>query len=547
MITHLLLEIVDLGFYNNFGTHFNVTVFDFFHEGPTTLIQVIWEEYPVIWLTLLPISVFLLLLKLRISFPTCKTLHRNYWVMAILLVALVISMRGSISQFPLQVEDLRVSHIQKINDLVPNPCYLLKKAIKEKKHSFELLTDEEILGRYEFSSEEEAFEELGLTGKSLFATATRTDSSLSKPNIVIMLSESWSGYLTNNSLETDNTLLLCGMQRHLREDLLMLNYQSVQNGTIASIEDLVISTPFPRVFRSAYRYLPFSTSMAIPFNQSGYKTIFMSGMDQEWENIGESLRIQGFDSIIDRFAISKNHPEYKGNSVGLFDHYLMKAIMEELGTDKGHPKLILVMTTTNHPPFVYPHDIKLPEIPDSFYDNPQWGNKKEVQEKYIHGYQYANYAMASFLNELKESTYADNTIVVITGDHNVRTALAYSDDGVHVPTRWEYSVPLYIYLPPSIRNVVEKEGRVNLEKWGDHHDIIPTLAKYAFSDGVSYLNIGKDLLNPELNEMNTASINTSKTLSDIGFTREAKRKAKARECLLLLYHTRFLRNNSNKD
>lgn len=40
--------ITDLGFYHNFNSHFNVTLFDFFNEGPVDLMRVIWEEYHVV-------------------------------------------------------------------------------------------------------------------------------------------------------------------------------------------------------------------------------------------------------------------------------------------------------------------------------------------------------------------------------------------------------------------------------------------------------------------------------------------------------------------
>lgn len=538
----VFIEILDIGFYKNFGSHFNLTLFDFFDEAPATLIRTIWEEYPVIWLGLLLIVTFILLLRLKVDISQVKAKGRNYWILAGVIIFFGVGMRGSVTQFPLQVEDLRVSHQQKINDMVANPCYLLKKVYKEKKQSFELLTDDQILKRYGFNSEKEAYEMLGLKEQNLYTTIQQADTTLPKPNIIIMFCESWSGYLTHKALMDNDKRLLCGMEEHLHNDLLFFNYQSVQNGTIASIEDFVISAPFPRVFRSGYRFHQFPTSIATPLNQSGYETIFMSGMDQEWENVGESLKIQGFNEIIDKYSLLKSHPDYTGNSVGLFDHYLMKALQETLSEDKGKPKMIFVMTTTNHPPFVYPEDVKLPSLPDSFYDNPQWGNSQKIQEKYIRGYQYASYSMAGFLDRFKQSPYAANTIVIITGDHNVRTALAYGDDGEHVPTRWEFSVPLYIYLPPYIRNYVEKERNVDVSKWGDHHDLLPTVAPFAISENVPYLNIGKNLFDSNLTAENTVSLNTSRLLSNPEMKEKAQRMAAARECLLLLHQTRFLRS-----
>lgn len=49
IICALLLAIsgIDMGFYANFNSHINLTFFDFFNEGPMSLIQTIWEEYHV--------------------------------------------------------------------------------------------------------------------------------------------------------------------------------------------------------------------------------------------------------------------------------------------------------------------------------------------------------------------------------------------------------------------------------------------------------------------------------------------------------------------
>lgn len=55
------LTIVDIGFYKNFHSHFNIVLFDFFNELPLTLLQTFWEDYPVVPALLCIISVFLVL------------------------------------------------------------------------------------------------------------------------------------------------------------------------------------------------------------------------------------------------------------------------------------------------------------------------------------------------------------------------------------------------------------------------------------------------------------------------------------------------------
>lgn len=535
-----ILIIADLGFYKNFGDHINVTVFDFFNEGPASLIQAFWDEYPVVWILLFIAIVFTLIFKCRINYAEGKI---KYTWGIVWIAFVVISMRGSVTEFPLQNEDIYVSASKQLNDCVPNAIYLLKKAFKEKSKAFEPEDEMTILNRWGFNSEDEAWAALGKSEHTLFAKAEgQPDTCFTKrPDVVLILSESWSGYLCDLGLRQEGSNLLCGMDRHFKDDLLFKNYQSVHNGTIATIENLTISTSYPRVFMSKYRYKQFDTSFAKPFAESGYKTTFLSGMDEGWENAGIGLRTQGFETIFMNDILAK-HPEYKYSSIGIYDHHVMEYLYELLMEKQDAPHLYVVMTTTNHPPFDYPDDISLPSVPESLYDMPSFANKRSVQEKYIHGFQYANMAISGFLDRVKGSRLANSTIVMATGDHNVRTAIKYGNDNGLASNRWEHSVPLYIYLPKELRGTKDGSYNCDTNKWGCHYDIMSTLAPLTLKKGVRYLNIGQNLLADSLNEVNTYSYNIESTLADKNCVFNATKKANARECLLRLYIQRIILN-----
>lgn len=535
------LTVCDLGFYKNFGEHFNVTVFDFFNEGPLTLVQTFWEEYPVMWMLFAVVAVFLLIRSVRLRF----VLGRRSYASALALCAFIfVAMRGSVAEFPLQVEDMYVSPSQQFNDCVPNALYSLKKAYKEKQMAFEFYSDEALLQQYGFQSMDEAWDAISNADHELFCVAS--DTVVPQPDIVVILSESWSGYLTQLGLERNDVDLLCGMRRHLTEDILMQNYQSVHNGTIATIENLLLSTSFPRVFMSKYRYTRFPTSFASPFIQSGYDVNFISGMDEGWENVGIGLKTQGFKTVF-KSDLLKEHPEYTYNSVGVYDHHLMNSLYEHLCRPSAKPRLFVVMTTTNHPPFVLPDDVKLPALPDRFYDNPAFANKPDIQKKYIQGFQYANFSMSSFLDRLKSSPASANTLVVITGDHNVRTALEFGSDGRLADEKWRYRVPLYICLPETLRGTHDGSCGFNTELYGCHYDIVATLAPFAFRKGVRYLNVGQNLLCDTLTRHNTYSYNTGCTQADAECSFDAGRRALARELLLRVYLQRVLSDEDKTD
>ena len=99
--------------------------------------------------------------------------------------------------------------------------------------------------------------------------------------------------------------------------------------------------------------------------------------------------------------------------------------------------MIAVMTTTNHPPFEFPKDLKLPPLPESFYAKKCFAeHNRKVLDKYLTGFRYYNKVLNEFLNRFKASAAAKNTILIITGDHNVRSILDYTQ----VDKRWERSV-----------------------------------------------------------------------------------------------------------
>ena len=341
----LMISGIDMGFYANFNSHINLTFFDFFNEGPMSLIQTIWEEYHCVYeaiiFLLIALPVLLLIRRLesgnlssRLSVRSSNSRNlsrRNTINLSIIIllyiVFLAIGLRGSVWRFPLQIEDTFVSNQKALNDLVPNAVYMLKKAYKEKRNAFKIENTTDLLKQYKFKSLQEALDiytggkvrivkndTLTALQHALFA---EVDHGLkqSQPNIVIIYSESWSNYLFN--LQQKDAEMYFGLERHFKEDLFFRNFQSVQNGTVASLENLYVSTPFPRFFASAYRFKMLPTSIALPFKASNYTTMFMSGMDAAWENCAEALIHQQFDAIYDKFFLLKDYPHATYNSIGV--------------------------------------------------------------------------------------------------------------------------------------------------------------------------------------------------------------------------------------
>ena len=558
IVCTLLLAIsgIDMGFYANFNSHINLTFFDFFNEGPMSLIQTIWEEYHCVYeaiaflLILLPILLLIRRIELGKSSarnalhsasrqqPSRLKVIKLSATILLYIAFLVIGLRGSVWRFPLQIEDTFVSNQKPLNDLVPNAIYMLKKAYKEKNNAFKIAKTDDLLHEYKFKSLQEALD-VYTDGKVKMAkndTLTALQHALfeevgdslkqPQPNIVIIYSESWSNYLFN--LQQKDAEMYFGLERHFKDDLLFRNFQSVQNGTVASLENLYVSTPFPRFFASAYRFKTLPTSIALPFKASNYTTTFMSGMDAAWENCAEALVHQQFDAIYDKFSLLKDYPHATYNSIGVYDEYLFQALLDRLQKPSKKRQMIAVMTTTNHPPFEFPKDLKLPPLPESFYGKKCFAeHNRKVLDKYLTGFRYYNKVLNEFLNRFKASAAAKNTILIITGDHNVRSILDYDA----VDKRYEHSVPLYIYLPTYLR----KEAYNKLtNRWGSHDDILATLAPFAFHD-TKYFKMGHNLLDTSVPDSTYYSANVDQIESVPTYRKEAERLTAARNLLRQVY------------
>ena len=558
----LMISGIDMGFYANFNSHINLTFFDFFNEGPMSLIQTIWEEYHCVYeaiiFLLIALPVLLLIRRLesgnlssRLSVRSSNSRNssrRNTINLSIIIllyiVFLAIGLRGSVWRFPLQIEDTFVSNQKALNDLVPNAVYMLKKAYKEKRNAFKIENTTDLLKQYKFKSLQEALDiytggkvrivkndTLTALQHALFA---EVDHGLkqSQPNIVIIYSESWSNYLFN--LQQKDAEMYFGLERHFKEDLFFRNFQSVQNGTVASLENLYVSTPFPRFFASAYRFKMLPTSIALPFKASNYTTMFMSGMDAAWENCAEALIHQQFDAIYDKFFLLKDYPHATYNSIGVYDEYLFQALLDKLNKPSKKRQMITVMTTTNHPPFEFPKDLKLPPLPDSFYGKKCFAeHNRKVLDKYLTGFRYYNKALNDFLNRFKASTAAKNTILVITGDHNVRSILNYDT----IDKRYEHSVPLYVYLPPYLRKEVYNKLT---NRWGSHDDILATLAPFAFRN-TKYFKMGKNLLDTSVSDSTYYSANVDQIEAIPTYQKKAERLTAARNFLRQVYFAKLFR------
>lgn len=320
--------LADQQFYSNFKQHYNIVLFDFFHEEPLILIRSIWDEHPVLLVFFITAVVYYSIYRLtKRIIAKSKYPSKKYPLLVKLLIVLfimgiyVISMRGSLGTFPIQLKIVNVSDDEFINHCVPNAIFMLKEAHKEAKFNFAADTEQSICKRYGFASLEEALSVYySIPVDSVkkhpleywVYKTTPTKDSIDYPNVLFIMVESWSNHLIN--FHTEQANLLCTMKPHLEQDVLFRNFQSASNGTLTSLESIILGSPYHPIFDSKYRFISFPSSIAKTFQEAGYEAGFVTGIHLDWRHLNEALPKQHFDKVIGKYGVLKDNPEAKSNN-----------------------------------------------------------------------------------------------------------------------------------------------------------------------------------------------------------------------------------------
>ena len=226
-------------------------------------------------------------------------------------------------------------------------------------------------------------------------------------NVIIILTESLSSYQSKffGGL-SDGTPRI---DRIAEESLAFTNHHS--NGYNTAVATFTVLTGLPYI-NSARGYTDkeyLKSTVIRDFRREGYYTTMMyssksiAGIDTLYANAGFNELSSGQDPFY------RNSRRLTFDSVpdhDLFENALAR-IKKRMKT--GKPFLTLVMTATNHPPFL---------VPD---DSNEYSSEKTLA--------YTDDEIADFIEELEKEGFFRNGIAVITGDHRIMLPIEHEELG----------------------------------------------------------------------------------------------------------------------
>ncbi len=495
----------DFGFYSYFKEHINILFFGFFDDDTKALLITFWQNYNVPFILfsffIYLFSIFYLLTKI-FKLEEKEIAFVNIFRFSILVFLFVfilnfLAIRGTFGMYPLGKMIPNISENDFINKISHNGFRAFTNALSARKKYLKRKYD--LIEATGFKNNiEKAFEiykgSRNINRENLLENITHRTKKLDDKeyNVIVIMVESFGMPILK--YQSDEFNILGNLEKHFKEDILLKNIISAGDGTISSLQALLLNIPHrPSSFafsQSIYKQTSFKYTPAFLYKEEGYETSFIYGGDLTWRNLGNFIKYQGYDNIEGKINIfnslgnlDKEKDKYF-HPWGIFDEYLYSHILKKLkNSDKK--QFILALSTNNHPPYNIPDDYKSKSLVYSTEIKNHITGDFDLAKQRFASYAYAVDQVGIFLDKFKKSKFKDNTIIVITADNNTIDGIMKYDDNELLNSK---NIPLYFYLPKALKN---KLG-INTKVTGSHKDIFPTLYNLSLKDK-NYISIGQNL------------------------------------------------------
>ncbi len=485
--TVFLLGVSNIYYFQFFSTPINPIVFGLLEDDTYATLLSIWHDYPVLKGLLGGAAISLVALWLtrpgaKMQVLSGKKLYVKVLAAFVTIVFLFVFARGSFGKFPLRHQDAFVSTNTLVNAAVPNGVSALYAAYGARQRMTKLASPEEILRQFGFSSPLEAAKVLGWQGANeqelldtMLGKNEKPVISVKSPHVVVAVMEAWSRELFDYDVPGKNDLL-GSFRNQLATGYYFKRAISVGHGTFASLEGLFYDSPVSPLTEGEYSGAPFLFAEGRYWKKAGYRTVFLTGNAENWRNLNVSLTKQGFDEVLGQAWLQAQFPSALKFAWGIDDEYTFKGALKLLADAdaKGEKLFIVVLSTTNHPPYHVPDGYAAGKIDTAFLPQDK-SSDENLLRQHLTTYQYANNVLGDTLAALRSSTLAGKTIFAATGDHNIRSLINYPDNK---KLFFKYGVPIYFSLPPSFAPATLPD----LSAWAGHRDIFPTLRALALGE-----------------------------------------------------------------
>ena len=481
-ILYIIIYIADFAHYAYLQLRLNFAALGLLEDTKEAL-GMVWQTYPVIKLLLLLaiiVSALVFVSKMILSKWEEKDTNRisskiTSAISTLLIIVILIYGQYSIVYFPLRWSEAYFTGYNQITALGLNPLQNL--ADTRPKSSF---IDNTKQAREAYPTAVEYLKvqnpDIDSMNYGRFSKATNG----AKPNIIIIVIESMSTHKSSLMFdELDTTPFLAQLAK---KSLYFPNYYASARTTARAMFSIITGIPDVNEYFKTSSRDPYTMDQHLVWNDfEGYTKLYMLGGNANWANIRGvmSNNVAGLKIYEEGYWKSPRMDVW-----GLSDKDLLQeanTLLEEQKT----PFISLIQLASFHAPFTVPEgmadfDYSIPD--DEYLKKYGFENRQEYLSM-----KFCDYALKKFFESAQKSSYFDNSIFIITGDHGMgqispSVSKTYSQLVLH-----EFQVPLIIHSPKFF-----PQAQI-MPQTGGHIDIFPTAAGLA---GVKTYNttMGRDLL-----------------------------------------------------
>ncbi len=491
-----LVYIIDFGHYAYLGVRLNATVLRYLEDAQISR-QMVWETYPVLWITLswLMAVVLWTYALIRLERITLDREKQSAGVVAIASVAVIgvvvilLSLLGRVANLnlenpvPLRWSDAFFSGNNQIAAVGLNPVLFLFDTLRVGQSQFDEAKVREhypqvahYLGVTRPDAEQLSFVREQAVQPYRFAGERA-------PNVMFVMLESLGtsavGAYGNPLNPTPN------LDRLASQSWFFKHFYVPVTGTAKTVWGSITGVPDVTRQETATRN-PLITRQHTLINAfEAYQKFYMIGGNAGWANINGLIRqsIEGVKLYDERHWRSPRVDVWGISDLDLFKESddILRAVA------KDQPFFAYVQTSGNHRPFTIPASNDSFVVKDLSLEQVQAAGSRSVEQ--YNAVRLLDYNIGRLMEIAKAGGYHDNTIFVFFGDHNTRIsqiphmAPAFEQLGLE-----SNNVPLLIYAPGRLQPKVIEEA-VGLS------DLLPTVAGMA---GIPFLNgaMGRDIQQP---------------------------------------------------
>ena len=473
----------------------NATVLNYLQDAGISF-NMMWQSYPLLKIS---IAVLLFLVLARFGFGKLlahyqqqdsfyKRKGRLLYVISFFIFGGFIF--GKIGQFPLRWSDAYTLSDDFKANLALNPFQSFISTLSFRNSSYDI---KKVRQDYPLMTDYLGVKNADSSSLNFTRTSSLTDNSNNKPNIVLVICESFSAYkssMYNNPLNTTPYFNeLC------KNGIFFDRCFTPAYGTARGVWATITGIPDVESPKTASRNPNAVDQNTIINDFKGYNNFYFLGGSATWANI-RGVLTNNINNL--KLYEQDDYTAKKIDVWGISDKNLFLEANKVL-KQQSKPFFAIIQTADNHRPYTIPAEDKAEFKSVSFSTDSLKRFGFESNEE-MNAFRYTDFGFQKFMEAAQKESYFKNTIFVFVGDHGIR----YNGTLEYFPKSWTEQgltcehVPLLFYAPGFL-----KPKKVN--DVCSQVDILPTIASLA---KIPYRNnsMGRNLFDTLINKEKFAFI-----------------------------------------